>query len=94
MSERGALGPTVVLNHEARGASGAPITYRMSSPNGELLDALQASGASADSSAEAVAATLPNNSDFTRSCKRGLHGYDTGIAADGTTTAHSTTRPI
>jgi hypothetical protein len=79
-----ALGPTVVLNHEARGASGAPITYRMSSPNGELLDALsKASGASADSSAEAVAATLPNNSDFTPFVQAGLHAYDTGIVADG-----------
>ena len=79
-----ALGPTVVLNHEARGASGAPITYRMSSPNGELLDALsKASGASADSSAEAVAATLPNNSDFTPFVQAGLQGYDTGIVADG-----------
>jgi Peptidase family M28 len=79
-----ALGPTVVLNHEARGTSGAPITYRMSSPNGELLDALsKASGASADSSAEAVAATLPNNSDFTPFVQAGLHAYDTGIVADG-----------
>ena len=77
-----ALGPTVVLNHEARGASGAPITYRMSSPNGELLDALsKASGASADSSAEAVSATLPNNSDFTPFVQAGVHGYDTAIAA-------------
>jgi Peptidase family M28 len=80
----GALGPTVVLNHEARGASGAPITYRMSSPNGELLDALsKASGATADSSAEAIFETLPNNSDFTPFVQAGLHGYDTGIAADG-----------
>jgi hypothetical protein len=78
------LGPTVVLNHEARGASGAPITYRMSSPNGELLDALsKAFGASADSSAEAVAATLPNNSDFAPFVQAGLHAYDTGIVADG-----------
>ena len=78
------LGPTVVLNHEARGASGAPITFRMSSPNGELLDVLsQASGASADSSAEAVAATLPNNTDFTPFVQAGLQGYDTGILADG-----------
>ena len=79
-----ALGPTVVLNHEARGASGAPITYRMSSPNGELLDALsKASGASADSSAEAIFETLPNNSDFTPFVQAGLDGYDTGIMADG-----------
>jgi hypothetical protein len=79
-----ALGPTVVLNHEARGASGAPVTFRMSSPNGELLDALsQASGASADSSAEAIFNLLPNDSDFTPFSQAGLHGYDTGIAADG-----------
>jgi hypothetical protein len=79
-----ALGPTVVLNHEARGASGAPVTFRMSSPNGELLDALsQASGASADSSAEAIFNLLPNDSDFTPFSEAGLHGYDTGIAADG-----------
>jgi hypothetical protein len=79
-----ALGPTVVLNHEARGASGPPITFRMSSPNGELLDALsQASGASAESSTEAVFETLPNDTDFTPFSRAGLHGYDTGIAADG-----------
>jgi hypothetical protein len=79
-----ALGPTVVLNHEARGASGAPVTFRMSSPNGELLDALsEASGASADSSAEAVAATLPHDSDLTPFLQAGLQGYDTGIVADG-----------
>ena len=78
------LGHTVVLNHEARGASGAPITFRMSSPNGELLDVLsQASGASADSSAEAVFETLPNDTDFTPFVQAGLQGYDTGIVADG-----------
>jgi len=79
-----ALGPTVVLNHEARGASGAPITFRMSSPNGELLDALsQAPGASADSSAEALFEILPNDSDFTPFVQAGLYGYDTGIAGEG-----------
>jgi hypothetical protein len=78
------LGHTVVLNHEARGASGAPITFRMSSPNGKLLDVLsQASGASADSSAEAVFETLPNDTDFTPFVQAGLQGYDTAIAADG-----------
>ncbi|MBD0293033.1 MAG: M28 family peptidase [Jiangellaceae bacterium] len=78
------LGPTVVLNHEARGASGAPVTFRMSSPNGRLLEVLsQASGASADSSAEAVFEALPNDSDFTPFAAAGLHGYDTAIMADG-----------
>jgi Peptidase family M28 len=79
-----ALGHTVVLNHEARGASGAPITFRMSSPNGELLDVLsQASGALADSSAEAIFETLPQDTDFTPFVQAGRQGYDTGIAADG-----------
>ena len=56
----------------------------MSSPNGELLDVLsRASGASADSSAEAVFETLPHNTDFTPFVQRGLHGYDTAIAAGG-----------
>ena len=34
------LGTAVVLNHEARGAGGAPMTFRMSSPNSELLEVL------------------------------------------------------
>ena len=60
------LGTAVVLNHEARGAGGAPMTFRMSSPNGELLEVLAgAPGASADSGSEAAFAVLPNNSDFT-----------------------------
>jgi hypothetical protein len=79
-----ALGHIVVLNHEARGASGAPVTFRMSSPNGELLNALfEASGASADSSAEAIFNLLPQDSDFTPFLQAGLYGYDTGIVADG-----------
>jgi hypothetical protein len=42
------------------------MTFRMSSPNGELLDALsQAAGASAESSAEAIFETLPNDTNFT-----------------------------
>jgi hypothetical protein len=56
----------------------------MSSPNGELLDALsQASGASAESSAEAIFETLPNDTDLLPFVQAGLHGYDTGIAAGG-----------
>ena len=49
------LGTAVVLNHEARGAGGAPMTFRMSSPNGELIEALAgAPGVFADSSSEAT----------------------------------------
>src|SRR5829696_511570 len=79
-----ALGTTVVLNHEARGAGGAPLTFRMSSPNSELIEILAgAPGAFADSSSEASFEALPNDSDFTPFEQAGLYGYDTGIMADG-----------
>jgi len=79
-----ALGTTVVLNHEARGAAGAPLTFRMSSPNSELIEILAgAPGAFADSSSEASFEALPNDSDFTPFEQAGLYGYDTGIMADG-----------
>jgi hypothetical protein len=78
------LGTAVVLNHEARGAGGAPMTFRMSSPNSELLEVLAATpGASADSSSEAAFEALPNDTDFTPFEQAGLHGYDTAITADG-----------
>jgi Zn-dependent M28 family amino/carboxypeptidase len=78
----GALGETVVLNHEARGAAGAPTTFRTTSPNGVLLEALsRAPGASADSASEAAFEALPNGSDFTPLTGAGLHALDTAIAA-------------
>ena len=77
------LGTAVVLNHEARGAGGAPMTFRMSSPNSELLEVLAgAPGVFADSSSEASFQALPNNTDFTRFEQAGLYGYDTAIMAD------------
>ena len=77
------LGTAVVLNHEARGAGGLPMTFRMSSPNSELLEALaQAPGVFADSSSEASFAAFPNDSDFTPFEQAGLYGFDTAIAAD------------
>ena len=78
------LGTAVVLNHEARGAGGAPMTFRMSLPNSELLEVLAgAPGAFADSSSEATFEALPNDTDFTPFEQAGLHGYDTAIMADG-----------
>jgi hypothetical protein len=78
------LGTTVVVNHEARGADGAPMTFRMSSPNSQLVEALaEAPGAFADSSSEASFEALPNNTDFTPFEQAGLYGYDTAIVADG-----------
>ncbi|WP_369133991.1 M28 family peptidase [Modestobacter sp. I12A-02662] len=79
-----ALGPTVVLNHEARGARGAPMTFRTTSPNGPLLEALaRAPGAQAESLSEAVFEALPNGSDFTHFAAAGMHVLDTAIAAGG-----------
>ena len=73
-----------MLNHEARGAGGAPMTFRMSSPNGELLEVLAgAPGASADSGSEATFEALPHDTDFTPFEQAGLYGYDTAIMADG-----------
>ena len=78
------LGTTVVLNHEARGAGGGPMTFRMSSPNGELIEVLAgAPGVFADSSSEATFEALPNDSDFRPFEQGGLYGYDTAIMADG-----------
>ncbi len=79
------LGTTVVLNHEARGVTGSPITFRTSSPNSTLLAVLaRAPGAAADSAAEAVFESLPNDTDFASFAAGGLHGYDTAIAGGGT----------
>ncbi len=78
------LGPTVVLNHEARGAGGGPLTFRMSSPNSELIEVLAgAPGVFADSSSEATFEALPNDSDFRPFEQGGLYGFDTAIMADG-----------
>jgi hypothetical protein len=81
---RPARGPTVALNHEARGVTGSPVTFRTSSPNSTLLEVLaNAPGAAADSAAEAVFEALPNDTDFTRFAAGGLHGYDTAITGGG-----------
>ena len=88
------LGTAVVLNHEARGAGGAPMTFRMSSPNGELLEVLAgAPGVFADSSSEATFEALPNDTDFTPFEQAGLYGYDTAIMADGAYYHSPTRRP-
>ena len=78
------LGTTVVLNHEARGAWGTPTTFRTTSPNGALLDALAGSpGAMAESAAEAAFEAMPNDTDLTSFAAAGLHGLDTAISAGG-----------
>ena len=79
-----ALGPTVALNHEARGVRGAPTTFRTTSPNGPLLEVLaRAPGAVAESSSEAVFEALPNGTDSTHLAGAGMHVLDTAIAAGG-----------
>src|SRR3712207_3600975 len=78
------LGTTVVLNHEARGAWGTPTTFRTTSPNGALLDALAGGpGAMAESAAEAAFEAMPNDTDLTSFAAAGLHGLDTAISAGG-----------
>ncbi|GGG52611.1 hypothetical protein GCM10011374_14250 [Kocuria dechangensis] len=78
------LGPTVVLNHEAGGVTGVPFTFRTTSPNRVLLEALaDAPGALADSSSEAAFDAMSLGSDFTHFSAAGLHAYDTAIAAGG-----------
>ncbi|MCV2490944.1 M28 family peptidase [Geodermatophilus sp. YIM 151500] len=80
----GAPGTTVVLNHEARGVTGPPVTFRMTSPNDGLLDALSsAPGVLVDSGSEAVFEALPNDSDFRHFDAAGMHGYDTALVAGG-----------
>ncbi|MFD6893828.1 M28 family peptidase [Rhodococcus sp. NPDC060086] len=75
------LGPTVVLNHEARGNSGAPVTFRISDPNGALIEALAgAPDASADSLTQLGFELLPNDTDFKHFDNAGFHAYDTAIS--------------
>ena len=77
-----ALGPTVVLNHEARGNDGTATTFRMTSPNGLLLDALTRSPwAEADSLTQLLFEALPNDTDFRNFTEAGFSGFDTAIAA-------------
>jgi Zn-dependent M28 family amino/carboxypeptidase len=80
------LGPTVVLNHEARGARGIPTAFRTTHPNERLLSAMAAApGAVAESFAEAAFGLLPNNTDHTNFAGAGLHGIDTAITGGGAT---------
>ena len=79
------LGTAVVLNHEARGAGGAPMTFRMSSPNSELIEVLaRAPGVFADSSSEATfeAGLLPNESDFRPFEQAGLYTFKSLLRSD------------
>ena len=79
-----ALGHTVVLNHEARGVRGVPATFRTTSPNGGLLDALaRAPRAVVESSGEVVVEALPNGTDFTHFAAAGMHAIDTAVTAGG-----------
>ncbi|MEU5840636.1 M28 family peptidase [Rhodococcus sp. NPDC047139] len=74
--------PVVVLNHEARGNSGAPNTFRITSPNGVLVDTLaRAPGVNADSLTELIFEALPNDTDFRRFAENGFHAFDTAISA-------------
>ena len=74
--------PVVVLNHEARGNAGTPTTFRITSPNGALVDTLAGvPGARADSLTELIFEALPNDTDFRRFAENGYHAFDTAISA-------------
>ncbi|NYH80630.1 hypothetical protein FHR84_003996 [Actinopolyspora biskrensis] len=75
---------TVLLNHEARGNSGVPTTFRTTSPNGTLLEVLShAPGAVANSAFEAAFEALPNDTDVTRFTEGDLNSYDTAVTGGG-----------
>lgn len=76
--------PTVVLNHEARGNGGVPVTFRISSPNAGLVGVLSdVPGTTADSFTQTAFELLPNDTDFRRLTEAGLHAADTAVAGGG-----------
>ncbi|ETT28017.1 peptidase, M20/M25/M40 family [Rhodococcus aetherivorans] len=76
--------PTVVLNHEARGNGGIPVTFRISSPNAGLVGVLSGvPGTTADSFTQTAFELLPNDTDFRRLTEAGMHAADTAIAGGG-----------
>lgn len=78
------LGPAVVVNLEARGNEGRPISIRLTQPNSVLLDLLAETPTPVvDSFSDALFAMLDNDTDLTRFTEGGLAGFDTAIAGGG-----------
>lgn len=77
------LGATVLLNLEARGAAGSPVTFRTSTPNGVLVASLSQAGGVANSAMEAAFKLLSNDTDFSRFAPAGIQGVDSAIVGGG-----------
>ncbi|PWB98074.1 M28 family peptidase [Salinibacterium hongtaonis] len=76
--------PVVVVNLEARGTAGSPLTFRTSSPNGPITAYTSAAGGVvANSAMETVFGLMSNDTDFSRFSEGGLLGTDSAIVGGG-----------
>lgn len=76
--------PVVVVNLEARGTAGSPLTFRTSSPNGPITAYTSAAGGVvANSAMETVFGLMSNDTDFSRFSEGGLLGVDSAIVGGG-----------
>lgn len=72
--------PVVVVNHEARGGAGRPVTIRTA---GDVVDVLaRAPRPEVESALEALFALVPNNTDFSIFQEAGWLGVDTATVGD------------
>ena len=76
--------PRLVLNLEARGATGPVYMFQVSGAPGPLLDAWRAAGCTAQTSSLAawVYRLLPNDTDFTVLRRANWTGYDFALLHD------------
>lgn len=76
--------PVVVVNLEARGTAGSPLTFRTSSPNGPITAYTSAAGGVvANSAMETVFGLMSNDTDFSRFSEGGMLGADSAIVGAG-----------
>lgn len=74
----------VVVNLEARGNKGMPMSVRLTQPNSVLFDLLgETPEPLVDSFSDALFAILDNNTDMARFAEAGLYGFDTAITGGG-----------
>lgn len=81
---RAASGARLVLNLEARGASGPVYMFQLAGDPDPLLEAWRTAGCRAQTSslAATVYAALPNDTDFTVFRRKGWSGYDFALIHD------------
>lgn len=74
----------VVVNLEARGNKGIPISVRLTQPNSVLFDLLaETPEPLVDSFSDALFEILDNNTDMARFAEAGLYGFDTAVTGGG-----------